>query len=140
MRVLAQYSRTWYHSATPVCFVKKKILYQFQHISTTPGHLSQGQLGAISAVRREADVDPPADVFELDEHVGDLLVRIDLEQVESVDWDLRATDTGHVPVPEDLVASSDQGHVRSNIGDRGSEENTLDVLGLAGERNRADLR
>ena len=77
----------------------------------------RGQLGAVATEDREASIDTPADIVELDVHVGDLFVSGDFEKVESVDGDHFATDAGHVPVPQDIRATGDHGLVCGDVGD-----------------------
>ncbi len=95
--------------------------------------LCQRQFGTVAAQDGETGVDSPTNCVEFNELGADLLVGSNLDEVEPVDRNFLASNACHVPVPENVCATSNQGLDSSNVGDRGREENTVDVLSLASE-------
>lgn len=86
----------------------------------------------------EFNIDAPADVVELNKHISDLTILIDLEQIESLNGNLsRAND--HLPVPQNVAAAGGHDLDGLDVIDRWSEKDTVDVVLLAGESDATDL-
>lgn len=101
-------------------------------------NLCSGQLFACRVGGGESDIDTPANVVEFNEHIRDLAIIADLEQVESLDGGLLGADN-HLPVPQNIVAASGHDLDCLDISDRWSEEDTIDVVLLAREGDATEL-
>ena len=93
------------------------------------------QLGTSVIGDGESNVDTPTDIVELDVHVGNLLLWSNLDEIESCHGDLLASDTCHVPVPDQTRAAGHQDLVCGDTREGGCKKDTVDVLGFAGSRD-----
>lgn len=99
-------------------------------VITKSDHLCQWQCLSGSIGGGVAGIDAPRNAVELDIDSGDLLLPVDLEEIESLDRQLFASDGGEAPVPDNIIARHKDLDVLSTV-ESGSVEHTIDVSLLA---------